>query len=320
MDFGILTLKKIKFCPKKIKKKLEQKKLYRNQEINYNQSMKLKILVPEIDKEKWSKLFKEKYKELKKSPNDMKLFKIINISHQEINGIKNNNVLPNINAFLSICHFFSLAPDYCLFANPKWIECNAKIDIEDIPRERILGKFEDTYYIGPYYDPYPSRPEYFGFEKNRIKILLKEPDESSFDNFHLLEKFDFKVQNNGNKVIYKLPQVDDQKTSEKINAFLQQNNISDEILQTLLGYKQPESIRSFKKGKNPWPLHQLYKLSWILNTQIEELLVINYQENEYTIQNYQEENNKTKKIDDTPFDPIAFLEKYLAKNHDYDFE
>ena len=47
-------------------------------------------------------------------------------------------------------------------------------------------------------------------------------------------------------IICNRPQVDDSKTTAKINEYLQQNNMSDQILQKLLKYKQPESIRSFK--------------------------------------------------------------------------
>ena len=59
-------------------------------------------------------------------------------------------------------------------------------------------------------------------------------------------------------------------------------------------YKQPVSVYSRFKRTKPWTLDNIYKLSWILNKPIQDLIVVENQE----------------ETCESHFEPVFFLEHY----------
>lgn len=256
--------------------------------------MKVKFLVPEIDKTRWAKkikkeiqLYELKSKELSKIGSEV-------ISEQRINKYKNGTI-PKIDAFLTICRFFTSPPDVILSANPKWIECEVDCKIEDFLPERVFGVFQDIYYIVPSYKVYERN---FNFVPLIIRHLLKEPNPSKYSNFHFYgTEYDSYERVVEGKVIYHIPYVNGEKTSKKIFSFLDEYNFSDKQLVTLLGLNNQQSISNRRYNKNEWTISDIYKLSWILNKPFEELLEIDFHE----------------ETRESLFSPIVFLEHYVPE-------
>ena len=256
--------------------------------------MKVKFLVPEIDKVRWAKkikkeiqLYELKSKELSEIGSEI-------ISEQRINKYKNGTI-PKIDAFLTICRFFTSPPDVILSANPKWIECEVDCKIEDFLPERVFGVFQDTYYIVPSYKVYERN---YNFVPRIIRHLLKEPNPSKYSNFHLYgTEYDSYESVVEGKVIYHIPYVNGEKTSKKIFSFLDEYKFSDKQLTTLLDLNNPQSITNRRNNKTEWTISDIYKLSWILNKPFEDLIEIDFHE----------------ETRESLFNPIVFLEHYVPE-------
>ena len=233
--------------------------------------MHVKFLVPEIDRKKWSEDFKRYVDTRGFTINDLSNISAEPNSAQIINKIKHNGTIPTLDRFLAICRFFVWTPDRFLTPIPKWVEC----EVDDISCFNIAGKIGDTYYVTPSYSK--DKP-------NEIKELSKEPDPSDFSRFSMPGTKYFKdeiVNKKKGTYNYRFPIVNDEKTKERINGLLEKYHLKDmEKLRCIFEYKTIESSRRLLKIKNGqnWDLKNVYKLSWIFNKPIEELLVIEYQE------------------------------------------
>lgn len=256
--------------------------------------MKVKFLVPEIDKVRWAKKFKKEIQLYELKSKELSEIGSEIISEQRINKYKNGTI-PKIDAFLTICRFFTSPPDVILSANPKWIECEVDCKIEDFLPERVFGVFQGTYYIVPSYKVYERN---YNFVPRIIRHLLKEPNPSKYSNFHLYgTEYDSYESVVEGKVIYHIPYVNGEKTSKKIFSFLDEYKFSDKQLVTLLGLNNQQSISNRRYNKNEWTISDIYKLSWILNKPFEELLEIDFHE----------------ETRESLFSPIVFLEHYVPE-------
>lgn len=256
--------------------------------------MKVKFLVPEIDKVRWAKKFKKEIQLYELKSKELSEIGSEVISEQRINKYKNGTI-PKIDAFLTICRFFTSTPDVILSANPKWIECEVDCKIEDFLPERVFGVFQDTTYIVPSYKVYERN---YNFVPRIIRHLLKEPNPSKYSNFHLYgTEYDSYESVVEGKVIYHIPYVNGEKTSKKIFSFIDECKFSDKQLVTLLGLNNQQSISNRRYNKNEWTISDIYKLSWILNKPFEELLEIDFHE----------------ETRESLFNPIVFLEHYVPE-------
>ena len=256
--------------------------------------MKLKFLVPEIDKVRWAKKFKKEIQLYELKSKELSEIGSEIISEQRINKYKNGTI-PKIDAFLTICRFFTSTPDVILSANPKWIECEIDCKIEDFLPERVFGVFKDTTYIVPSYKAYERK---FNFVPLIIRHLLKEPNSSKYSNFHFYgTEYDSYESVVEGKVIYHIPYVNGEKTSKKIFSFIDEYKFSDKQLVTLLGLNNQQSISNRRNYKNEWTISDIYKLSWILNKPFEELLEIDFHE----------------ETRESLFNPIVYLEHYVPE-------
>ena len=254
--------------------------------------MKVKFLIPEIDKKKFAEEFSEKmrFKELE-------LQDLAKVGNEEVStasiwqyreGIK----FPTPNRFLTLCRYFLTSPDVFLSPIPKWIEC----EMDDISKFRIYGKFNDVYYVAP---KEMSELKVFGsYHLNIYNTFSEEPDPNRFWNFHFYgTKYDVSEMYKDGKVMYRFPCVNDDKTGDLIEHLISEYQISYDTLQILLGFNQKESLRRRIKKTQAWTMKDLYKLSWIFNKTIEDLLVIDYYEETH----------------ESVFDPVLFLEHYLEE-------
>ncbi len=256
--------------------------------------MKVKILVPEIDKVRWAKKFKKEIQLYELKSKELSEIGSEIISEQRINKYKNGTI-PKIDAFLTICRFFTSPPDVILSANPKWIECEIDCKIEDFLPERVFGVFQDTTYIVP---SYKVDERNFNFVPLIIRHLLKEPNPSKYSNFHFYgTEYDSYESVVEGKVIYHIPYVNGEKTSKKIFSFLDAYKFSDKQLVKLLGLNNQQSISNRRNYTNEWTISDIYKLSWILNKPFEELLEIDFHE----------------ETRESLFSPIVFLEHYVPE-------
>ena len=256
--------------------------------------MKVKFLVPEIDKVRWAKKFKKEIQIYELKSKELSEIGSEIISEQRINKYKNGTI-PKIDAFLTICRFFTSPPDVILSANPKWIECEVDCKIEDFLPERVFGVFQDTYYIVPSYKVYERN---YNFVPRIIRHLLKEPNPSKYSNFHLYgTEYDSYESVVEGRVIYHIPYVNGEKTSKKIFSFIDEYKFSDKQLVKLLGLNNQQSISNRRYNKNEWTISDIYKLSWILNKPFEELLEIDFHE----------------ETRESLFSPIVFLEHYVPE-------
>lgn len=256
--------------------------------------MKVKFLVPEIDKVRWAKKFKKEIQLYELKSRELSEIGSEVISEQRINKYKNGTI-PKIDAFLTICRFFTSPPDVILSANPKWIECEVDCKIEDFLPERVFGVFQGTYYIVPSYKVYERN---FNFVPLIIRHLLKEPNPSKYSNFHFYgTEYDSYESVVEGKVIYHIPYVNGEKTSKKIFSFIDECKFSYKQLVTLLGLNNQQSISNRRNYKNEWTISDIYKLSWILNKPFEELLEIDFHE----------------ETRESLFSPIVFLEHYVPE-------
>lgn len=256
--------------------------------------MKVKFLVPEIDKARWAEKFKEELTIFKLKSKELSEIGAETISEQRINKYK-NGAIPKIDTFLTICRFFTSSPDEILSANPKWMECEIDCKIEDFPPERVFGVFQGTYYIVPSYRVYERK---HNFVTLIIRRLLKEPDPSRYSDFHFYgTEYDSYESVVKGKIIYHIPYVNGEKTSKKIFSFLDEYNFSDKQLTTLLDLNNPQSITNRRNNKTEWTISDIYKLSWILNKPFEDLIEIDFHE----------------ETRESLFNPIVFLEHYVPE-------
>ena len=245
--------------------------------------MKVKFLVPDINTKQFAKDFSWLLHCLK-----LELKSLSNIGTEEnseslVFQYKKNKKFPSINRFLSICSFFHSSPDSFLSAKPNWIEC----EVDDISKFSVYGKIGDTYYVIPNNDgPYQNRENH---------ELTEEPDIEFFTGFHFYKDTDKNQEKNEEgKYIYRFPSINDNKTADLIENILAEYKLTIKQLSTLLKYKQPVSIYSRFKRTKPWTLDNIYKLSWILNKPIQDLIVVENQE----------------ETCESHFEPVFFLEHY----------
>ena len=255
--------------------------------------MKVKFLVPEIDKARWAEKFKEELSSFKLKTKELSEIGAETISPQRIKKYK-NGANPKIDTFLTICRFFPSSPDVILSANPKWIECEINCKIEDFPPERVFGVFQDTYYIVPSYKAYERKYNYVPF----VRRLREEPDSSQYSDFHFYgTKYDSYESVVKGKIVYHIPYVKGEKTSKKIFSFLDEYKFSDKQLTTLLDLNNTQSITNRRNNKTEWTISDIYKLSWILNKPFEDLIEIDFHE----------------ETRESLFNPIVFLEHYVPE-------
>lgn len=175
--------------------------------------MKAKFLVPEIDRKRWAKEFKERMRLYELKSKDLNDIGASSNSEQRINKLK-NGAIPLIEPFLALCRFFNCPPDVFLYANPKWVECEIDRSIDDIWPWRILGLYKDTCYLVPNYEIYDLGYEFTVGAK--IKRLKKEPDPARYSNYNQWgTKYDLENRVAGGKIVYHFPYLDDEKTSAK---------------------------------------------------------------------------------------------------------
>ena len=255
--------------------------------------MKVKFLVPEIDKVRWAEKFKEELSIFKLKSKELSEIGAETICPQRINKYK-NGAIPKIDTFLTICRFFTSSPDVILSANPKWMECEINCKIEDFQPERVFGVFQDTYYIVPSDKAYERKYNYVTF----VRRLREEPDPSQYSDFHFYgTKYDSYESVVKGKIIYHIPYVNGEKTSKKIFSFLDEYKFSDKQLTTLLDLNNTQSITNRRNNKTEWTISDIYKLSWILNEPSEDLNEIDFHE----------------ETRESLFNPIVFLEHYVPE-------
>ena len=267
--------------------------------------MKAKFLIPEIDKKRFAENLSEEMRRSKLELKSLTEIGVEEVSTASIWQYREGIKFPTINRFLTLCRFFTTAPDLFLSPIPKWVEC----EIDDVSKFSVLGKFNDVYYIAPNYkDKSESSKILRGlFGKSYSKYFQKlpelseEPKPESFCDFHLYgTEYDDTEKYHEGKIIYRFPTVNDVETSKKIANLLSEYNISKDQLQILLEYNQKESIRLRENNTRPWNLENIYKFSWIFNKPIEELLAIDYHEETY----------------ESLFNPVLFLEHYVPDENE----
>lgn len=250
--------------------------------------MKAKFLIPEIDKKRFAENLSEEMRRSKLELKSLTEIGVEEVSTASIWQYREGKKFPTINRFLTLCRFFTTAPDVFLSPIPKWVEC----EIDDISKFSVLGKFNDVYYIAP------------NFKENsesKIPELSEEPKPESFCDLHLYgTEYDDTEKHHEGKIIYRFPKVNDVETSKKIANLLSEYNISKDQLQILLEYNQKESIRLRENNTRPWNLENIYKFSWIFNKPIEELLAIDYHEETH---------------ESLP-DPLIFLKHYIPDENE----
>lgn len=253
--------------------------------------------MPEIDRDRWAKKFKEKLLIYKLKSKDLNDIGAETNYEQKIDKFKNGSI-PSIDCFLTLCRFFNLPPDSFLFAKPKWVECDIDFLETGISLNRWLGWSGDVYYVIPFNE---NKHEDKGCHDDvcpyHITFFEKEPSPSKFSNFHIYgTKYDLNERVVEGKIIYRFPYVNNEKTSKKIFSLLKKNNFTSQQIQTLLEIS-PQSLTNRKRQKQAWTIKDIYKLSWILNMPFESLVEIDYRE----------------ETRESLFDPIVFIMHYQGE-------
>ena len=235
--------------------------------------MKVKFLVPEIDKVRWAEKFKEQIQTNKLTSRDLQNIGSETYTEQNIYKYKKGSI-PTIDRFLTFCRYLLTSPDEFFSPIPKWIECELNCKVEDFPRYRILGKLEETFYIIPTY-LIPTKP--CNYIKNIFLEFPTEPNPNDFSDFHFHKtEYDINEHISEGKLIYRIPYVKDEETSKKIFSLLDGYKFSDKQLATLLCLNNSQSITNRRNNKNKWTVSDIYKLSWILNKPFEDLIEIGF--------------------------------------------
>ena len=233
--------------------------------------------MPEIDKDRWAKEFKEELRICKLKSKDLNDIGASSNSEQRINKLK-NGAIPLIEPFLALCRFFNLPPDSFLFAKPKWVECDIDIADTGVSSNRLLGVYKDVFYVIPDYKEKKSDRKHERGRIYELTFMEKEPSPSKFSTFHLYgTNYDLNERVVEGKIIYRFPYVNNEKTSKKIFSLLEKHKISNKQIQTLLGLS-PQSLTNRKNQSQEWTIQDIYKLSWILNMPFESLIEIEYRE------------------------------------------
>ena len=272
--------------------------------------MKVKFLVPEIDRERFSKIFSCELKSCLVKPNDLSNIGRENNLIESIYMYMEGKKFPTLDRLLTFCRFFGKTPEDYLPAIPKWIEC----EIDDISKFSVLGKINQTYYLAPH-DAcnrfYKRNITHNSQEKIVIeKELLEEPDPHIFSDFKLSGVSTHERD-------HRLPCINIKKTDLHINNLLNNYDLNSvKKLTQLFEYPQPESARRLLKNKQHWAGRSpdiLFKLSWILDIHFEDLLVIDY---------IQPDKDSLKKcavdnLDDSiPFDFFTYVTHYVPKENE----
>lgn len=237
--------------------------------------MKVKFLVPEIDRERFCKNLSYKRKTNKI---DLKEFKRIGLEQNiesMISQYCHGKKFPTMCMFLSICKVLNTPPDYLLAANPEWVEC----DVEDISKFSVLGKFNDTYYIVPskgecaflYEAKFNGKEKYFFSKDNELKEELNPKVFSDLSIYGT--RYDLGQERRDGIVTYDYPAINEQKTSDKVFSLLSDYDLSEEQVQKLLSLSHESIVNRIDAKYNHWTIRDLFKLSWILNMPFEDFLV-----------------------------------------------
>lgn len=245
--------------------------------------MKVKFLVPEINKEKFNEDFRKLKDIYKFKDKDLSNIGVETLSTESIHRYGKDSI-PTMDRLLTLCRYFNITPDKFLSAEPKWIEC----EVEDVSKLSIIGKTSDTYYVAPMKHSFENcKMSYKTSVKlgvfiikstiiylNEAKEFDVEPGLDLFDDFHLRGKLYDKKRR------FRIPQINIEKTNVKVNNYLYKYHLhSVDILTKLLGYNQDTSIKRLFEGSQTWAGRYpdlIYKLSWILDKPFEQLLVIDY--------------------------------------------
>ncbi len=258
--------------------------------------MSVKFLVPEINKKRWAEEFKYKMNIRELKSKDLSDIGAETNYEQKINKFKNGSI-PSIDCFLTLCRFFNLPPDSFLFAKPKWVECDIDFWSAGISNNRLLGVYNNDFYVIPNYKEKESDIKSDCDRVYGITFMKKEPNPSFFKDFHLYgTEYDLNERVEDGKIIYRFPYVNDEKTSEKIFSLLKKKKFSNKQIQTLLEIT-PQSLTNRKRKKQSWTVKDIYKLSWILNSPFESLVEIDYRE----------------ETRESLFDPIVFIMHYQGE-------
>ncbi len=263
--------------------------------------MSIKFLVPEIDKDRWAKEFKEELRICKLKSKDLSDIGAETNYEQKINKFKNGSI-PSIDCFLTLCRFFNLPPDSFLFAKPKWVECDIDIADTGVSSNRLLGVYKDVFYVIPDYKEKKSDRKHERGRIYELTFMEKEPSPSKFSTFHLYgTNYDLNERVVEGKIIYRFPYVNNEKTSKKIFSLLKKNNFTSQQIQDLLEIS-PQSLTNRKRQEQAWTIKDIYKLSWILNMPFESLVEIDYR----------------KETRESLFDPIVYIMHYQGAEEEKD--
>lgn len=272
--------------------------------------MKVKFLIPEFDRERFSKIFSNDLKSCFVKPNDLSNIGMEKNLIESIYMYMEGKKFPTLDRFLTLCHFFGRLPENYLPAIPKWIEC----EIDDISKFSVLGKINQTYYLAPHdaCNKFHKRNiSYNSKEKVVIeKELFEEPDPLFFSDFQLFVISTHKRE-------HRLPCINIEKTDLHIENLLNSYGLNSvNILTQLLEYPQPESVRRLLKNKQHWAgksPDNIFKLTWILDIPFEDLLEIDYhQSDEASLKKCAVDN-----LDDSiPFDLFTYVTHYVPKENE----
>lgn len=245
--------------------------------------MKVKFLVPEINKEKFNEDFRKLKDIYKFKDKDLSNIGVETLSTESIHRYGKDSI-PTMDRLLTLCRYFNITPDKFLSAEPKWIEC----EVEDVSKLSIIGKTSDTYYVAPMKSALvPVKMTYKTSLKTGYLCLTKGiiylNEKKEFDSDPSLMYFsDFYLRGRlySQNKRYRLPVVDMEETQKLINAKLKKYHLySVNILTNLLGYNQITSVNRLFNDEQKWAGRSpelILKLSWILDIPFEDLLVINY--------------------------------------------
>lgn len=272
--------------------------------------MKVKFLIPEIDREKFSKIFSKDLKSCFVKPNDLLNIGRENNLIESIYMYKEGKKFPSLDRFLTFCRFFGKTPEDYLPAKPKWIDC----EIDDISQFSVLGKINQTYYLAPHdaCNKFHKRNITYNSKEKVVieKELFEEPNPLFFSDFQLFVISTHKRE-------HRLPCINIKETNLLVNGLLKSYGLNSvKILTKLLEYPQPESVRRLLKDKQYWAgksPDNILKLSWILDKHFEDLLVIDY---------IQPDKDSLKKcavdnLDDSiPFDFFTYVTHYVPKENE----
>ncbi|MCQ2601274.1 MAG: helix-turn-helix domain-containing protein [Treponema sp.] len=212
------------------------------------------------------------------------------ISYQLWSQYESGKRFPTFDRFLNICMFFELPPES--FLVPGSINM-VELDLSKLPNQKTfenivvmdengeqfplympesifhkLRLFKELIPVEKNWSYTVYKKEDFQFILNEHKFILK----ISKNNFGELEvwknSFDHKLHFSNIRQI----SLNTKKTNDFINQLLDNSDLSDKDLSILLGFNSRHTIKHLRQGEHNWNVHNLYKLSWIFDVELEHML------------------------------------------------